>query len=208
MNINKDSKILFVFAHPDDEILSACGLIMELNKKNIKSDYLCISGSMDINTNDHYSIERLQNTEDFCDEFGVRLLGGLNIEPFTFKSNHLKISYILKNLLSAYDVVFTHSIEDSHEDHKILAEKVYIDSRNSSTSIFQCFNVSSFTSYQPNAFMELVNVSEDELFRTLKKYVNNIDNQAERNCLAKYYMNNSCLFAEPLKVSREILTIL
>lgn len=120
-------KILFLFAHPDDEAYGPAGTISKLSKKS--NDVVVVSLCNGKRPGmEEVSSKRKESFLKSCD------LLGANGEIFDFDDCKLTYSEILaqvEDIIKNHkpDVVYTHNISDIHIDHRLVSECVLVATR-------------------------------------------------------------------------------
>ena len=141
-------RILIISAHPDDEILGCGGLISKYsNSASIRVVFIgegssCRFEKLDSNKDDiEKEIKRRNN-------FGIKALDNLNIKSFYFYNLPcgrldqiplIEINKIIENEIFTYkpDAVFTHSENDTNNDHNIIYRSTLIATRPGSKFLVQ-----------------------------------------------------------------------
>lgn len=112
---------LFVSAHPDDAELAAAGTIAKLTNKGFKCHLLVITGGKS-ESYDH----RVIRTDEEASQEQKKAASLLNIETVTFlKQTDMFVKYdghlvgLIEEKINELGVtdIFTHNINDTHQDH-------------------------------------------------------------------------------------------
>jgi LmbE family N-acetylglucosaminyl deacetylase len=108
---------LFIVSHVDDAELSCGGVIQKLN---LKGEHVKV-----------YSLSYIYNTQDLSGEFidsmeclGVKSFQYFNAETRRFNVHQNRINEVIYEKTRLYDNIYTHSLNDRHPDHRIVAEQV------------------------------------------------------------------------------------
>lgn len=165
----KNSKILIIAAHPDDEILGCGGTISKLNKDN-KINFIFMTNGVSSRGNNKKKIKKRKNA---CERLFKKMLFS---KPFFFdfpdnsmdKIPLLKIIKALEKKIKYYkpDTIFTHFSNCLNIDHRITFEAVITACRpinNLSVKKILSFEVPSSTdwalfkdkNFQPNYFIDI-----------------------------------------------------
>jgi LmbE family N-acetylglucosaminyl deacetylase len=114
------SKILFVFAHPDDEAYGPAGTINRLSQNNHVTVLSLCKG--DRPGSEEVAQGRIDAFESSCKLLGVRssILLDYSDCRLEYAPTLLEIEKVIARLNP--DVVYTHNISDIHKDHRLVAE--------------------------------------------------------------------------------------
>ena len=151
--INKT--ILIVMAHPDDAELVMAGTLARFVSQGYKVCLLVLS----LPTKSELRKEELR--------VAAQILGIeanlVNTKSKTWRAEDLPMHY----LVSQIDIwmsnlrpvsVFTHWVNDTHNDHKITAKAVLASVRRGSTNIYMCatpyLTIPTSTTFEPNSFVD------------------------------------------------------
>lgn len=112
-------KILFIFAHPDDESYGPGGTICKLSKNHEVMVVSLCDGSRP--GNEQVSITRSETFRNVCNMFGAKT------KMYQYKDARLEFDETLRTIEKLVeqekpDIVYTHSMSDLHKDHRIVAE--------------------------------------------------------------------------------------
>ncbi len=159
----KDSKILFIGAHPDDIELGAGGTLSKLVCDG--NEVICATLSHNIRTNGKEKLPE-QNKKSLK-TLGVKEKNIL-IENFNsrhFHEHRQEITDYFCKLKDAYspDVVFVHNPHDLHRDHKVVSEEAMRPFRDVSLLNYEVNR--STIKFEPHLFVE---ISKDDLDRKVK----------------------------------------
>jgi LmbE family N-acetylglucosaminyl deacetylase len=156
----KNKNILFIYAHMDDEAILSYGTLAKLTKNNnILLVTLCGNGR----ENDY----KKSRVKQYC-----QILRKLNINHTSLIENDLsldknKIFNYLNNCILGFkpNIVFTHSQNDLHFEHRLVAEQVLLNCRNIPNSTIKTlyttvsptynWTYGQYGSFQPNTFIDI-----------------------------------------------------
>tara|TARA_A100001011_G_C14297513_1_gene839151 strand:+ start:413 stop:1099 length:687 start_codon:yes stop_codon:yes gene_type:complete len=225
------NRVLIIAAHPDDDILG-CGGIMSKYKNKIEFRVIFIAeGSScrfkkeNINKKDTKKIIENRNN---CGIIALNVLGVNNYYFYNLSCGRLDqvpiidINKIIENEINEFkpDTVFTHSFEDTNNDHLIVHRATQMATRPSSkTFVDKVFSYEVLSStefrftdvFQPNYFESLSNKNVNEKWLALLEYKSEIQktpfprNKEGVFTLAKYRgLQSANLYAESFKLIRDI----
>lgn len=174
----KESKILVVAAHPDDEVLGCGGTIAKLKDKGHKV-YVLIMGEGKTSRNYTDLNKQEEDLEELSEEiFNANKILGVD-EVYIEKCpdnkfdtmamlDIVKVIEKYKELIKP-DIIFTHYIKDMNKDHQILAEATLVATRplpNETVKKIYSFEILSSTewnyplTYSPNVFVDITKYFE------------------------------------------------
>ncbi len=119
-------KIVFIFAHPDDESFGPGGTIAKLSLDTDVHVFSLCNGARPGNEN--VSSQRVKSFYEACKLFGAT--GTIHNVPdlaLTAQPTIHKLESIIAQMKP--DVVYTHSISDIHQDHRVVAEATMVACR-------------------------------------------------------------------------------
>lgn len=160
-------KIMFIGAHPDDIELSCAGLI--LNLKNKGKDVFCVIASW----GDYGGMvsDRISEQEKSFTCLGIPEyvnLGWPDTEIFVDGRNIKKLEEIISE--QNPDLIFTHWPEDTHQDHRSVAEMVKsICYRKNKNLIY--FDSNSSLNFTPNYFEGIDWFKKRDLLKNFKSQI-------------------------------------
>lgn len=131
--------VVFIFAHPDDEAYGPAGTISKLSDDNNVTVVSLCKG--DRPGNEAVSVYRTEAFYLSCFLLGVKpiMLEGSDCK-LEFHSTLKNIEDIIKDVNP--DIVYTHNISDTHQDHRLVAEACLIACRpkpeSSITELYMC----------------------------------------------------------------------
>ena len=181
----KYKKALFFFAHPDDETLSAGGLIHKLSKQGAKIKIVIASeGLLSRESYKKSDVKKhLDNLYQACSILGVN---EKDVIVGTFKDNSfdseplLNLVKFLSNIVNKFkpEALFTHHKHCTNIDHKYCHEAAIIATRPIGgffVDLFSCETISSSAYSRPNSF-------DPNYFCILSEK----DIQAKKNAIKKF----------------------
>jgi LmbE family N-acetylglucosaminyl deacetylase len=163
-------KVLFFFAHPDDETLSAGATINKLRSEGVRVKIVIASKGLTSRGehNNKKIREHIKNLTEACKVLGVtnKDLHIGDFEDNSFDSEPLiKLVKFLENILKNFkaDAIFTHHKFCTNIDHKYCHEAAVIASRpinGSFIDLYSCETISSSgyskpSKYDPNFFYKV-----------------------------------------------------
>lgn len=162
--------VLFVGAHPDDIEIGAGGTLMKHLKRGDSIVYIVISRG-----------EKGCTYSDSCDRIRelLNVISSLRLESFhihgfpdTRLHEHFSdIKNILENIVSKTgpDRVYTHSLNDSHQDHIAVARATMIACRRV-PQVLSYWSPSSYNEFRPSYFIDITDVIEEKI-KLLENYM-------------------------------------
>lgn len=187
-------RYLFISAHCDDAMISCGGTMLRLKDENHSVHQLSFSncGNFDI-TQEFTNANKVLGVEGYCHQFKHRV----------FHEQRAEITKLLYACIPHYDFIVTHSVDDRHPDHRIIAEE--------SLRVFNC-NVITYLgdwngSQQNNYFSEILpgqlSKKEDALFEYKSQRMRSYMNTEFIRGLASFNgVKCGKLYAEGFKVER------
>ena len=173
LKLEKNSKILVLAAHPDDETLGCGGTIKHLSDKGYNVELLTFTDGVGSRN------KKDKNRNEKLDEVS-KILGISKYKYGKFWDNALDsvpllqlCKFIEKNTKGPYDIIFTHFIGDLNIDHQLVTKAALTAFRpqyGHKTKIYSYY-VPSSTDYNPlstfdgNSYFEL---SEDDVKAKIK----------------------------------------
>lgn len=138
-------RIAFLFAHPDDEAFGPSGTIKKLSENNQVMVMSLCNGRRPGSNNDVYE-RRGDAFQKSCDMLGA--------DSMIWNTDDCSLEYRsvvehVQRIVDYYrpDVVYTHSINDLHMDHRLVAEGCLISSRPKPNS---CINALYYSEVVPS----------------------------------------------------------
>ena len=165
-------KVLFIYAHIDDETINSYGFIQKLLKSNASIEISIMCGQSNEKTQQKTLFDLFKNQN-------IKI----NLGPYTNISvtQHDAKMFVNSHFLNQYyDIVVTHSTTDLHYEHRLLAEEVLVALRFKSlvakcllfsSSCINLWSYNQFGTFQPNYFIDISNYIDDKKY-ALKKYEN------------------------------------
>lgn len=171
-------KVLFVFAHMDDETINSYGTIRKFLKCGIDVSIYCLCGNGRNREND-------EHRRKIFDSLMSNQQGGLTHRLCCFDLNLIErdINDSVARMIEDEnpDVVVTHSIHDLHSEHRMVAEQMLVLCRNKSDSNVKSLYFSAgpqsewtygvYGKFQPNTFIDISEFRDDKI-SALRSYGN------------------------------------
>lgn len=125
-NTTINSNILFVFAHPDDEVYGPAGTIAKLSKDNSVTVLSLCRGNRP-------GSEEVSESRQNAFKASCALMGATPI-ILNYSDCHLEYNDIVKSIEQVIKdinptIVYTHNISDIHKDHRLIAETCLVACR-------------------------------------------------------------------------------
>jgi LmbE family N-acetylglucosaminyl deacetylase len=119
-------KILFIFAHLDDESFGPAGTISKLCESNEVTIVSLCKGNRP--GNEHVESKRLNAFHKACSYFGAKSLVFENSDcKLDLEKCLVDVESVIRDIQP--EVVFTNNISDIHRDHRIVSESVMVACR-------------------------------------------------------------------------------
>ena len=121
-------KILFVVAHPDDEVYGPYGTIARMVQEGNEVMVLCLCTGKRPNANQEVSKNRIKTFISNCQNLNVKYeLWDNDDLDLTLNETAHKLTKFID--LNKPEIVYTHNISDINHDHQIAAEATMIACR-------------------------------------------------------------------------------
>jgi LmbE family N-acetylglucosaminyl deacetylase len=159
-------KILFVVAHPDDEVYGPYGTIARMVQEGNEVMVLCLCTGKRPNANQEVSKNRIETFISNCQNLNVEYeLWDNDDLDLTLNETAHKLTKFIS--LNKPEIVYTHNISDINHDHQIAAESTIIACRpkpECSVNELYFFEVPSSTdwsfsqiqpTFQPNRYVDI-----------------------------------------------------
>lgn len=175
------NKILFIAAHPDDEVLGAGGALARFIREGKDVMLLVLSdgeGSRE-NANPQRRLVALKRS---CEILGIKKYLVKNFEDNAFDLlGVLKIAKVLEEIVTSFqpDTVFTHFPYDMNQDHQVLSSATLVATRVQAMNFINgiyFYEVPSSTEcgngqmFRPNFYLELSKDDVEKKMNALKAY--------------------------------------
>jgi LmbE family N-acetylglucosaminyl deacetylase len=206
--------ILAIGAHPDDIEIGCAGTLLTLANQGAEVYYIIASlgEQCDVADMDKNALMEIRKEESrkAALPIGARDIFYLNLPDTFIEHNGLAVGSIEKIISKVKpDLIFTHTLQDKHQDHKNLGFATISACRRAKTNILHYETPSTAQSFQPVVFSDISGVMKEKI-DILKCFTSQnekiyLDNEAIEG-LARYrgYTSGS-KFAEAFEVSRWFL---
>ena len=187
--------VLIIAAHPDDEVLGCGGMISKFIKQDVNFKILFVGEGSTCRFDDVASKEAT-NAISERQRYAVQAMKILGIQDFCFYNLPcgrfdqipiIKINKIIEKEINEFkpDTIFTHSVKDTNNDHKIIFNSTLIATRplhvNKVSKLFTYEVLSSsewrYTkTFSPNYF---ISINENDIllkWKALECYLSEINN--------------------------------
>ena len=142
-------KVLAIGAHPDDIELGCGGALLEHRDAGHDLTLLVMTEG---NRGPQGMITRVDEQVEVARLLGARLLWG-GFEDGAVPSGHAAVAVIEAAMGDGVDVVYTHTPDDTHQDHRATAEATFAASRR--TPRVLCFETPSSVGFTPTLFVDI-----------------------------------------------------
>lgn len=157
-------KILFVFAHPDDEAFGPAGTIAKLSKNNEVHVVIMCNGARPGSI--HVTKSRQQSLALSCEQLGVSHCYSGRYDDCTLTLPQAIDVLERAIILIRPEIIYTHNTSDVHQDHRVVGEAALIACRPKVGSpikeLYMCENVTSDwgfgmtgNSFVPDTFVDI-----------------------------------------------------
>lgn len=150
---------MFVGAHPDDVELGAGGTLLKHLRRGDKVIYVVLSkGEKGGNPR-----EREKELLEVINYLGISEYFLFDFPDTRLYEKFLEIKDTLENLINVYrpDRIYTHSLSDSHQDHKTVAEAVKIAGRKVK-QILSFWAPLTYNDFRPSYFIDISEFIEEK----------------------------------------------
>lgn len=206
--------ILAIGAHPDDIEIGCAGSLLSYAEKSWDIFYIIASlgEQCNVNGNTLSDIMEIRKTESkkAADSIGVKEIFFLMLPDTYIEHNGLTVGNIERILIQTKpDLIFTHTLQDKHQDHRNIGHATISACRRTKTNILHYETPSTAQSFHPVIFSDISAFMEKKI-KILKCFSSQnekiyLDNEAIIG-LARYrgYTSGS-KYAETFEVSRWFL---
>lgn len=159
-------RVMFIGAHPDDIELGAGGTLIKHIKRQDEILYIILSKG----ERGGDPIEREMEVLDVINYLGIKNFKILDFPDTLLNARFNEIKDILENIITEFkpDRIYTHSLNDSHQDHKTTAKAVRIAGRKVS-QILSYWSPLLYDNFHPIYFIDISDTFEEKI-KILKKY--------------------------------------
>jgi LmbE family N-acetylglucosaminyl deacetylase len=207
-------RVLAIGAHPDDIEIGCAGTLLIFSRNGFDIYYIIASlgEKCDVSLADQNSImeRRKAESKKAADHIGVKDLSYLLLPDTFIEHNGMVVDSIEKIIESVRpEFIFTHTLNDKHQDHKNIGYATISACRRTKTNILHYETPSTAQSFNPVVFSDISLVMGEKI-KILKGFTSQnekiyLDNEAIIG-LARYrgYTSGS-KYAETFEVSRWFL---
>ncbi len=224
------NKVLIIAAHPDDDILGCGGYISKFsNKKKFRVIFIA-EGSSCRFKNDETSPENIKDIISERNNFGINALQILGIDDYKFYNLPcgrldqvpiIEINKIIEAEIKKFKpkIIFTHSKNDTNNDHKIVHDSTLIATRPpTAPTVKEIYSYEVLSSsewkftevFNPNYFIKISFEDLKNKWEALSKYKTEIKefpyprSFKGLECLANYRgMQSNNQYAEAFQIIRK-----
>ena len=188
------NKILIIAAHPDDDILGCGGLMSKYrNQIEFKVIFIAEGSSCRFDKKDIVAenTQKIIKNRNSCGVIALKSLGVKNYHFYNFPCGRLdqvpiiEINKIIENEINKFkpDTVFTHSSDDTNNDHIIVHRATQMATRPGARTFVEklyTYEILSSTewrftkTFSPNYFESLSESNVEEKWSALQKYMSEI----------------------------------
>lgn len=206
--------VLAIGAHPDDIEIGCAGTLLALAGRNYEIYYIIASlgEKCDVNLSVQNLLmeQRKAESKKAADHIGVKDITYLMLPDTFIEHNGTVVDSIEKVIVSVRpELIFTHTLNDKHQDHKNIGFATISACRRIRTNILHYETPSTAQSFNPVVFSDISLMMEEKI-KILKGFTSQnekiyLDNEAIIG-LARYrgYTSGS-KYAETFEVSRWFL---
>ncbi len=153
-------RVMFVGAHPDDIELGAGGALIKHLRRGDKVVYIVLSkgeGGGDPR-------EREKELQEAINRLGISECFIFSFPDTRFHERFLEIKDVVERLINEFepDRIYTHSLNDAHQDHKTTAEAVKIAGRKV-PQILSFWAPLTYNDFHPTYFIDISTVIQEKL---------------------------------------------
>lgn len=226
------NRALIIAAHPDDDILGCAGIMSKYKGITEFRVIFIAEGSSCRFNYDKVNSSEVKLVIEERNSFGIKALKLLGVESYKFYNlacgrldqiSIIEINKIIENEINSFnpDTIFTHSFDDTNNDHIIVHRATQMATRPGSKVFVEnvyAYEVLSssewrFThTFSPNYFESLSEKDIQNKWLALKEYDSEVkefpyprSNEGIKT-LAKYRgMQSNCVYAEAFQLIRQII---
>jgi LmbE family N-acetylglucosaminyl deacetylase len=198
----RKQRIFAVGAHPDDIELGCSGILRKHILNGDKVFFIVAT----LGERSGKAEERKKEAMKVAEMIGAEEIFFLNLPDTMVHYDGNTVSIFDDYFKKGFDIVYTHSPSDYHQDHASIAKSVLSASRNMKSSIFFYETPSTTIEFKPTFFVDISDVIDDKI-RYIKQYSSQKDKEyMEEQAvigLAKYRgYNIRTNYAEAFEVGR------
>ena len=166
----KKLKIIAIGAHPDDIELACGGTLSKAMKNNHDVMMIVVTGKSSFDHNDNFirtEQEALNEQKQACDRLGIK-----NIRVLGFEDQQVPYSVDLVSKLDSIidefkpDMIFTHFVFDTHQDHIRTAQSTLSAARKQNTIfLYEPINPSGrgYVSFRPQVYIDITDSLDNKI---------------------------------------------
>jgi LmbE family N-acetylglucosaminyl deacetylase len=176
----RNKNILVVCAHLDDETYGLGGTLLKLANPELNNKIRIITFCSGLDKPDEDRIIRYYNNLDNIGVDGIIIgYNDVTLDTVSILELSQELNETIATIMPEPNIIFTHTVNDTHKDHKILSELVDVYCRSKNISIFHFYTGGnsdwSSNSIKPNLFIDISDYKKDKkkLINNYKKYPKN-----------------------------------
>ncbi|BCU69986.1 PIG-L deacetylase family protein [Stygiolobus caldivivus] len=159
-------RVMFIGAHPDDIELGAGGTLLKHVRKGDQVLYVILSKG----EKGGEPKEREKEVLEIISYLGIKDYKLFSFHDTLLNTKFNEIKDELETIIKDFDPdrLYTHSLNDSHQDHRTVAEAVKIAGRRV-PQVLSFWAPLLYNNFSPNYFIDISDVFEEKL-KVLEKY--------------------------------------
>ena len=152
--------VMFVGAHPDDIELGAGGALVKHLRKGDKVVYVVLSKG----ERGGDPREREREVREVINYLGISNYFLFSFPDTRFYEKFIEIKDVLEDLIERFkpDRIYTHSLSDSHQDHRTTAEAVRVAGRRVK-QILSFWAPQTYNNFHPSYFIDISEFIEEKI---------------------------------------------
>ena len=159
-------KVMFISAHPDDIELGAGGTLIKHIRRGDQVFYVVLSRG----EKGGDPVAREREVLEIIDYLGIKIFKLCDYPDTLLNTKFNDIKDELEQLIREYGPVriYTHSLNDTHQDHRAVAEAVKVAGRRI-PQILSFWSPHMYNNFNPNYFIDITDVFMEKI-KLLEKY--------------------------------------